>query len=64
MPTDYQSGDAIITIDPINLRFHMNIESEELREATQRWAMCGDFQLDSARPSSRAAATWLRSTPS
>ena len=26
--------------------------------------MCGDFQLDSARPSSRAAATWLRSTPS
>lgn len=36
MPSEYHSGDAIITIDPINLRFHMNVESEELREATQR----------------------------
>ena len=38
MPSEYHSGDKVMTIDPVKLRFHMNIQNEDLAEATRRYA--------------------------
>ena len=39
MPSEYHSGDKVMTIDPVKLRFHMNIKNEELAEATRRYIL-------------------------
>lgn len=37
MPSEYHSGDKIVTIDPVKLHFRSNIHSDELDEATRRY---------------------------
>ena len=36
MPSDYHSGESVSTIDPLNLRFHSNFQSDELTAAISR----------------------------
>ena len=37
MPASYKSGDSVVAIDPLHIRFTANYFSEELRQATVRF---------------------------
>lgn len=50
MPSEYHSGNQTIAIDSIHLRFHSNIESEDLHNAIIRYLFLFLMSVDLSQP--------------